>query len=138
MSYLLDTNVISELVSSKPNSNVIKWFSQIPSTAIFLSVLTLGEIRKGVEKVKDNKRKKKLLIWLEHDLTEMFESRILPISIQVADRWGRLQSQVTRTFPAIDSLIASTALHHDMALVTRNVEDFVDCPGLEIINPWND
>lgn len=137
MTYLVDTNVVSELVSIKPNSNVITWFNQIPADALFLSVLTLGEIRKGVEKVKDNKRKKKLLIWLEHDLTEMFGDRILTISTQVADRWGRLQCQVTRTLPAIDSLIAATALHHDMALVTRNIEDFSDCPGLEVINPWS-
>jgi toxin FitB len=69
MKYLLDTNVISELVRAKPHSNVIAWFGQIPMDAIFLSVLTLGEIRKGVEKIKDNKRKKSLLIWLEHDLS---------------------------------------------------------------------
>lgn len=138
MNYLLDTNVISELVSStKPNSNVIAWFEQIPIHAFFLSVLTLGEIRKGIEKVKDNKRKKKLLIWLEHDLIEMFEERILAITAPVADRWGRLQHQVIRTLPAIDSLIAATALHYDMTLVTRNTGDFSDCSGLEVINPWN-
>lgn len=137
MNYLIDTNVISELVSGKPNSNVLAWFEQIPSEAVFLSVLTLGEIRKGVEKVKDSKRKNKLLIWLEHDLVKMFNERILTISLQVADRWGRLQYQVPRTLPAIDSLIAATALHHDMTLVTRNIEDFNDCPGLELINPWN-
>ena len=137
MKYLLDTNVISELVSTKPHRNVIKWFDLIPAYAIFLSVLTLGEIRKGVEKVKDTKRKKKLLLWLEQDLPNMFNARILPISIEVADRWGRLQGQVTQTLPAIDSLIAATALHHDMALVTRNVADFSDCYGLEVINPWD-
>lgn len=138
MNYLIDTNVISELVSIKPHLNVISWFEQIPSETAFLSVLTLGEIRKGVEKVKDDKRRRKLLIWLEHDLVKMFDERILAVSAQVADRWGRLQCQVTRTLPAIDSLIASTALHYDMALVTRNTDDFSDCPGLEIINPWND
>lgn len=138
MNYLVDTNVISELVSAKPNRQVITWFEQIPIDAIFLSVLTLGEIRKGIEKVKDNKRKKKLLMWLEHDLTRMFDTRILDITLDVADRWGRLQHQATRTQPAIDSLIAATALHHDMTLVTRNLNDFQDCPGLEIINPWMD
>lgn len=137
MNYLLDTNVISELVSAKPNKNVIIWFEQIPADAFFLSVLTLGEIRKGIEKLQDNKREKKLLLWLEHDLPQMFGERILMISLQVADRWGRLQGQVKRTLPAIDSLIAATALHHDMTLVTRNVEDFSDCYGLEIINPWD-
>ncbi len=137
MNYLLDTNVISELVSIKPNSIVMTWFEQIPIHAFFLSVLTLGEIRKGIEKIKDNKRKKNLLIWLEHDLIEMFRERILSITAPVADRWGRLQYQVTRTLPAIDSLLAATALHHDMALVTRNTADFIDCPGLEVINPWS-
>lgn len=138
MNYLLDTNVISELVSPTPNPKVIKWISLIPITAFYLSVLTFGEIRKGIEKVKDNKRKKKLLVWLEHDLVAMFGPRVLSVSVQVADRWGRLQGQVKRTLPAIDSLIAATALHHDLALVTRNVEDFLDCPSLEIINPWID
>jgi len=137
MNYLLDTNVISELVSSKPNPNVISWIEQIPFHAFYLSVLTLGEIRKGIEQVKDPKRKKKLLIWLEHELNETFAERILSISIPIADRWGRLQSEAKRTLPAIDSLIAATALHHDMALVTRNTMDFSYCPGLEIINPWD-
>ena len=89
-----------------------------------------------MEPIKDNKRKTKLLIWLEHDLVKMFDIRILTLSIEVADRWGRLQSQVKRTLPAIDSLIAATALHHDMALVTRNIDDFSDCRGLQVINPW--
>ena len=137
MNYLIDTNVISELVAARPNAHVISWFEQVPVNAFFLSVLTLGEIRKGIEKIKDNKRKKKLLIWLEHDLVTMFDRRILVISTDVADRWGRLQCQVKRTLPAIDSLIAATALHHDMTLVTRNINDFSDCPGLEVINPWN-
>lgn len=138
MNYLIDTNVISELVSARPHKNVITWFELIPIDAIYLSVLTLGEIRKGVETVKNNARKKKLLIWLEHDLVKMFDRRILSISIEVADRWGRLQSSAKRTLPAIDSLIAATALHHDMTLVTRNVGDFSDCADLEIMNPWND
>jgi len=136
MKYLIETNVISELVKLKPNSKVTHWLNQIPLETTFLSVLTLGEIRKGIENVTELKRKKKLLIWLEHELAQLFNGRILNISHQVADRWGRLQSQTKRTLPAIDSLIAATALHHDMALVTRNSDDFIDCDGLEIINPW--
>lgn len=136
MNYLLDTNVISELVSQKPNKNVILWFEKIPTQDFFLSVLTIGEIRKGIEKINDNKRKNKLIIWLEQDLINIFNERILSISMQVADRWGRLQHQTSRTLPAIDSLIAATALHYDMTLVTRNIDDFSDCPGLEVINPW--
>ncbi|MDX1901244.1 MAG: type II toxin-antitoxin system VapC family toxin [Gammaproteobacteria bacterium] len=138
MNYLIDTNVISELVSVRPAASVLAWFEQIPMSSVHISVLTLGEIRKGIEKVKDIRCRKKLLIWLEHDLVEMFHMRIMGITLEVADRWGRLQSEVGRTLPAIDSLIAATALHHDMALVTRNTDDFFDCPGLEVINPWID
>jgi toxin FitB len=138
MNYLIDTNVISELVSARPHPNVIAWFEQIPIDAAYLSVLTLGEIRKGVEKIENNARKKKLLIWLEHDLIKTFAARILVISVEVADRWGRLQHQIKRTLPAIDSLIAATALHYDMILVTRNTADFSDCLGLEMIDPWRD
>jgi predicted nucleic acid-binding protein len=87
MNYLIDTNVISELVNVRPHPNAMAWFEQIPIDATFLSVLTLGEIRKGVEKIKNNARKKKLLIWLEHDLIKMFDTRILAISIEIADRW---------------------------------------------------
>lgn len=137
MKYLIDTNVISELVSARPHLNVITWFEQVPIETAYLSVLTLGEIRRGVEKIENNVRNKKLLIWLEHDLIKTFDKRILGISIEVADRWGRLQHHIPRTLPAIDSLIAATALHHDMALVTRNITDFSDCHGLEIINPWS-
>lgn len=136
MNYLIDTNVISELVNHKPNLQVTHWFQCIPIQTIFLSVLTTGEIRKGIEKVKDLKRKKKLLMWLEQDLPTLFHSRILDISIEVADRWGRLQAEVKRTLPAIDSLIAATALHHDMTLVTRNTAGFMHCPGIQCFNPW--
>lgn len=136
MNYLLDTNVISELVSAKPDVHVIKWINKIPSHTFFLSVLSMGEIRKGIEKINDQKRKQKILLWFEHELPRTFHTRILPITLDISDRWGRLQYQVKRPLPAIDSLLAATALHHDMTLVTRNVKDFCDCLGLEIINPW--
>lgn len=136
MNYLIDTNIISELVSAKPNPNVIKWFEQIPLEAVYLSVLTIGEIRKGIEKLNDSKKKQQLLPWLEHELPKMFDMRIIPISVEVADRWGRLLNLSNRTLPAINSLIAATALHYDMTLVTRNTQDFSDCQNLELINPW--
>lgn len=136
MSYLLDTNVISEIIRVKPNENVIKWFKTISNDALYMSVLTLGEIRKGVEKVSENTRKEKLRLWLEHDLLEWFGDRILPINQQVADKWGRLQHYAKHPIPAIDSLIAATALYYDLRLVTRNNKDFQH-PDLEIINPWD-
>lgn len=135
MSYLLDTNVVFELVRPKPDAAVLEWFATTPDNALFLSVLTLGEIRKGVEKLTDAQRREKLRIWLEHDLLGWFGQRILPIGPEVADHWGRLLAQVGRPLPAIDSLLAATALHHDLRLVTRNTRDF-DYAGLEIINPW--
>jgi toxin FitB len=136
MSYLLDTNVISETIRRKPNSAVIAWLDQVPGDAFFLSVLTLGEIRKGIELLRDKRRQEKLRIWLEHDLTGWFEDRILPVDSGVADRWGRLLVDIKQPVPAIDSLLAATALHYDLRLVIRNTEDF-EYPGLSVINPWS-
>ena len=135
MSYLIATCVISELVRPKPDAAVLDWFANTPDEALFLSVLTLGEIRKGVEKLPEPQRREKLRLWLEHDLRDWFGPRILPIGPDVADHWGRLLAQAGRPVPAIDSLLAATALHHDLRLVTRNTKDF-NYAGLEVINPW--
>jgi len=135
MSYLLDTNIISETVRRMPNRAVIRWLGQIPGESLFVSVLTLGEIRKGIEALADKKRREKLRLWLEHDLPGWFEGRVLPIDIVVADRWGRLLAEAGRPLPAIDSLLAASALHYDLRLVTRNARDF-DYTGLEVINPF--
>lgn len=135
MSYLLDTNVVSELVRPKPEPHVLKWFDDVPSRALHLSVLSLGEIRKVIELMKDGARKEKLRLWLEQELTGWFEDRLLPVSAQVADRWGRLLAESKQPVPAIDSLLAATALHHELRLVTRNTADF-KFRGLEVINPW--
>lgn len=107
----------------------------MPDESLFISVLTTGEIRKGVEGVADAKRKEKLRLWLEHELPEWFGKRVLSIDAEVAERWGRLQAQAKRPVPAIDSLLAATALHHELRMVTRNEKDF-DYQGLEVINPW--
>jgi len=135
MSYLVDTNVLSELRRREPDPGVVDWFAQRPATTLCLSVLTLGEIRKGIDPLSDDDRKLKLLDWLEVELPAFFSGRILPVDAAVADRWGRLIAQAGRPRPAIDSLLAATALTHGLKLVTRNVRDF-DFPGLEAINPW--
>ena len=135
MSYLVDTNVISELVRPKPAKAVLAWFENIPSEALHISVLTLGEIRKGVEQMPDGARREKLRLWLEHKLVDWFGTRILLVDIPVADRWGRLVAQMGRPVPSIDSLLAATALHYELRLVTRNQKDF-GYPGLEVVNPW--
>ena len=136
MSYLLDTHVLSELRRKTPHPGVVDWFSHRPATTLYLSVLTLGELRKGIETLADASRRLALLDWLESDIPSFFTGRILPVDLPVADRWGRLVAQAGRSLPAIDSLLAATALHHGLRLVTRNERDF-DVPGLEVINPWN-
>jgi predicted nucleic acid-binding protein len=135
VSYLLDTNVLSELVRPKPSQAVLAWFADVPDESLYISALTIGEIRKGVEGVPNTKRKEKLRLWLEHELPEWFGKRVLNIDVDVAERWGRLQAQVKRPMPAIDSLLAATALHHELRMVTRNEKDF-DYQGLEVLNPW--
>ena len=136
MSYLIDTHVLSELRRKVPNPSVVNWFSNRPATTLYLSVLTLGELRKGIETLTDTSRRLALLDWLEADLPQFFIGRILPVDLAVADRWGRLVAQAGRPLPAIDSLLATTALQHGLHLVTRNQRDF-ELPGLSVINPWN-
>jgi len=135
VSYLIDTNVLSELVRPRPDPVVVEWFDAVPDDSLYISVLTIGEIRKGVELVADAGRKEKLRVWLEHTLPDWFEDRVLTVDEAVAEQWGRMLAEVNRPVPAIDSLLAATALHHDLRLVTRNVQDF-SFPGLEVINPW--
>jgi hypothetical protein len=135
MGYLIDTNIISETVRRQPNKTLVGWLDGIPPEALFVSVLTLGEIRKGIEGIADKIKRERLRLWLEHELPAWFEGRVLPIDLAVADRWGRLVAEVGRPVPTIDSLLAATALHYELRLVTRNAGDF-DYPGLEVINPW--
>jgi len=135
LSYLVDTNVLSELRRKQPDANVAQWFSVRPAGTLYLSVLTLGEIRKGVEAMTDQNRKLPLLDWLETDLPAFFEGRILPVDNAVAELWGRMQAKAGRPLPAIDSLLAATAQHHGLMLVTRNVRD-MDGLDVVVINPW--
>ncbi len=135
MSYLLDTNIISEIWRTAPNADVLQWLKAAPSQKLFLSVLSLGEIRRGVELLKDGKKRNELLSWLENELPSKFGQNILAIDIAVADRWGYLTATVKRTLPAVDGLLAATALVHNLKIVTRNEKDF-SIAGLEVINPF--
>lgn len=136
MSYLLDTNVLSELRRKNPDKGVVEWFANRPASTLFLSVLTLGELRKGIEKIQDPIRSTALTDWLETDLPNFFTGRILSIDSEVADTWGRLTAMHTRPLPAIDSLLGATAAKHGLSMVTRNARDFEGL-GIEVINPWN-
>jgi predicted nucleic acid-binding protein len=136
--FLLDTNCISELVRRKPEPNVVEWMQAADENLLFLSVLTLGEIRKGVAGVPQSKRRTQLETWLELDLQARFSGRILGIDAPIADRWGLLAAEAKREgkmLSAIDGLIAATALHHNLTIVSRNVGDFVITQA-PILNPW--
>jgi predicted nucleic acid-binding protein len=134
--YLIDTNVISELRRREPEPRVVRWFERKPAGLLYMSVLSLGEIRRGVEKLEAGGRQKALRTWLEHDLPAFFAGRLLPIDAAVAHRWGRLLAEIGRPLPAIDSLLAATALEHNLVLMTRNLKDLADLP-VAIANPWN-
>lgn len=130
MSYLIDTNVLSELRRKKPDPGVVEWFTLHPAGSLYLSVLTLGEIRKGIEGVADATRRQALLDWLETELPAFFAGRLIAVDAAVADRWGRLIAHAGRPLPAIDSLLAATALEHDLVLVTRNTVSAPQTPSL--------
>lgn len=136
MGYLIDTNVICEIIKAKQDTKVVEWFNSVSDIDLYLSVLTIGEIRKGLDKITDLNRKEKIRRWLDQDLVSWFTGRILPIDSAVANKWGILQSQAKTTLPAIDSLIAATAMYFDLVLVTRNVKDFF-YPTLEVVNPFD-
>lgn len=136
--YLLDTNCISELVRRKPEPKVIAWIEAAEEALLYLSVLTLGEIRKGLAQLAQGRRRTHLETWIEVELRARFAGRILPIDVSVADRWGLLAASAKRagkTLPTIDGLLAATALHHDLTVVSRNAEDFAHTQ-VQVLNPW--
>ncbi len=138
MKYLLDTNVISELISKQPNPQVMQWIDNLDPTAVYLSVITVGELQKGIEKLSDSKRKETLHRWLNDDLLARFSGQIFVLDVPVMLTWGALvgrMERMGRPLAALDSLIAALALHHHCSLVTRNEADFKDT-GVTIINPW--
>jgi len=138
MNYILDTNVVSELVAREADQKVVNWVDSIDSESVFLSVITIGELKKGIEKLPDSKRKKTLESWLEEDLLVRFRGRILPLDIPVLLTWGRLVASLEKEgkpLPAIDSLLAATAAQTGFTLVTRNTGHF-DPAGISVFDPW--
>jgi len=135
--YLLDTNILSEMVKLKPHKSVAAWLESVPQEQLYISALTLAEIRKGIEKLQSGARRQKLLHWLETELAAWFHLHIIPVDSEVADKWGYLMAQTQRSLSAVDSLIAASAVTHNLTLVTRNVADFKGIPALEVLNPWD-
>jgi predicted nucleic acid-binding protein len=136
--YLLDTCLISELVKKEPNPAVVKWLDEQDEQSLFLTVLNLGELQKGISKLPVGKKKDELQAWVALDLVERFTGRILEIDLETALLWGKLQGeseQAGEKLPVMDSLIAATATAHGLVVVTRNVKDLERC-GAKIFNPW--
>jgi len=125
--FLLDTNCISEMVRVRPDTNVVRWFATAAEQSLYLSALTLGEVRKGLIKVPPGPRHAQLEAWLTVGLRQRFVGRILAVNEAVAERWGVLIGEAKRTgktIPVVDSLLAATALHYNLTVVSRNVADF--------------
>jgi predicted nucleic acid-binding protein len=136
--YLLDTSLLSELVKRTPNPAVVAWVDAHDEDTLFISVITLGELQKGVSKLPASERKEELGSWLAQDLVQRFGRRILPIDSTVALAWGVLQGEAEQRgskLPVVDSLIAATASVHNLTVVTRNVRDLQRC-GVPVVDPW--
>jgi predicted nucleic acid-binding protein len=137
--FLLDTNVISEFNRrGEPDRWVKQWLEAADTDSLYTSVLTVGEIRFGVELLPRSKRRAQLEQWIDRDLPEWFEGRILPVDQSIADRWGLLRAEAQmkgRPLSVIDALLAATALQHNLTIVSRNVSDF-SIVGLAVVNPW--
>lgn len=137
--FLLDTNVISELMRPRPNHRVTTWVAVTSEVLLHLSVITIGEIRKGIDLLDDNPRRAALQSWLDRDLRVRFAGRLLTFDDAVAERWGRLEALAKRkrvTLPTIDAQLAATALHHGLTFVTRNTAD-IEPTGVPVFNPWS-
>jgi len=138
VNYILDTNVISELVAARPNPNVIAWIQSIDADQVFLSVIAIGELKKGIDKLPNSEQKTALDRWLHEDLLVRFEDHLLNIDLGTMLVWGRLNAQlesIGRPIAAIDSLLAATAMQRQYTLVTRNAAHF-EYTGVSLHNPW--
>jgi len=138
MKYLLDTSVISELISKDPNPSVVNFVDSLDHEDIYLSAITVGEIAKGIQGLKDSARKQDLKKWLHEDLLVRFDGKIIPLDSIILIRWGELSAQLEGAgilHPAINSLIAATVLAHHLVLVTFDDSGF-ESTGIEVVNPW--
>jgi predicted nucleic acid-binding protein len=137
VNFLLDTNAVSEWVKPRPNPGVIRWMESADEDRVFLSVISLAELRYGVERMPAGARRSRLEHWLRDELPLRFERRILPVDDRIAEAWGRTVSrgeEMGRAMGAMDAFLAATAEVHRLTLITRNVSDF---PTLKaVLNPW--
>ena len=138
MKYLIDTCIVSELIKKEPNPKVTAWVTSIDESRLFLSVLTFGEIHKGIEKLPESGKKERLHNWVNFELRERFENRIINFDLQVATTWGRIQAfseSAGKGMPTLDGQIAATGITHSLTVVTRNTSD-MEVSGVDLLNPW--
>lgn len=138
MRYLLDTCVLSELIKKRPLESVAVWVQEQDELSLFVSVLTFGEIEKGIAKLEDRRRVHRLRNWVDGDLKRRFAGRILAFDYEAACRWGEITGTAEKRgtpIPVLDGQLAATALVHGMTLVTRNTDD-VASSGVPSLNPW--
>lgn len=139
MKYLLDTCCVSELIRPRRDEGVIRWLSERSDASLHVSVVTLGELVKGVHKVMDADRKRRIQNWLDEEFRPRFQERLLPIDPEVAETWGELcgsAAKIGQPLPVMDAWIAATAIAHRLVVVTRNVRDLERC-GARTFNPWS-
>jgi predicted nucleic acid-binding protein len=134
---LIDTNVISELGKKTPDLHVLAFLRDLPQDSLYISVATIGEIVKGIEKTDDTTKKKRLSAWFSQVRT-WFGDHVIDLDEDIMTEWGKFIANHNRTLPVMDSLLAATCLNRRLTLVTRNVKDFTDISGFSIVNPWND
>ncbi len=138
MRFLLDTCAISELVKPAPDPRVVQWFAQQDELSLYLSALSLGELKRSIEKLTPGKRQTFLQKWLAENVIQRFGDRVLPLGADVCLRWGEMQARLEKQgkpMPAIDGLIAATALQHQLTIVTRNTSD-LEASEAGLCNPW--
>ena len=139
MKYLLDTCVLSESRKKRANPSVVAWLNSVDENRLYVSVIAMAEIQKGISKLADSTQKRDLQLWLDQSLLPRFGERVLDVSKDVALLWGVMHGGFARkgeTLPVIDTLLGVTAIHHDLTVVTRNTRDFERMP-VELINPWD-
>jgi toxin FitB len=138
--FLVDTNVVSEWVKIRPDSGVVDWMTEVDEDRVFISVISLAELRRGIERMPNGDRRSRLEEWLREELPQRFERRVLLVDYAVAEAWGRIVARCEmagRPISTMDGFIAATAEVHDMALVTRNVSDF-EFSVKKVVNPWTE
>jgi hypothetical protein len=138
VNWLLDTCVVLELARPRPKASVVSWVLERDEDELFLSVITIGELEKGIARLPDSPRRVTLERWVRRELAERFPDRLLAVDAGVAARWGALVGASEargQPLPVIDSLIAATGLQHDLTVVTRNTDDLERC-GARCFDPW--